>query len=119
MQNDTGSGLGELNFHVVDDEVFIRKLIIRVLGKMGADSEKISSSENGADAIAWLDDTTQPPDIILCDLNMPDMDGVSLMRHLATRKYRGGIILVSGEDKRILKAAEDLGYKWPVRYVVK
>jgi len=30
------------------------------------------------------------------------------MRHLATRKYRGGIILVSGEDKRILKAAEDL-----------
>ena len=108
MQNDTGSGLGELNFHVVDDEVFIRKLIIRVLGKMGADSEKISSSENGADAIAWLDDTTQPPDIILCDLNMPDMDGVSLMRHLATRKYRGGIILVSGEDKRILKAAEDL-----------
>ena len=37
MQNDTGSGLGELNFHVVDDEVFIRKLIIRVLGKMGAD----------------------------------------------------------------------------------
>jgi EAL domain-containing protein (putative c-di-GMP-specific phosphodiesterase class I)/FixJ family two-component response regulator len=108
MQNDTGSGLGELNFLVVDDEVFIRKLIIRVLGKMGADSEKISSSENGADAIAWLDDTTQPPDIILCDLNMPDMDGVSLMRHLATRKYRGGIILVSGEDKRILKAAEDL-----------
>jgi EAL domain-containing protein (putative c-di-GMP-specific phosphodiesterase class I)/FixJ family two-component response regulator len=108
MQNETDNNLGELEFLVVDDEVFIRKLIIRVLGKMGADDDKISASENGADAIAYLDDTQHQPDIILCDLNMPDMDGVSLMRHLATRKYRGGIILVSGEDKRILKAAEDL-----------
>jgi EAL domain-containing protein (putative c-di-GMP-specific phosphodiesterase class I)/CheY-like chemotaxis protein len=108
MPNETATGLDELNFLVVDDEVFIRKLIIRVLGKMGADGDKISSSENGADALALLDDTPQAPDIILCDLNMPDMDGVSLMRHLATRKFRGGIILVSGEDQRILQAAEDL-----------
>jgi EAL domain-containing protein (putative c-di-GMP-specific phosphodiesterase class I)/CheY-like chemotaxis protein len=108
MPNETATGLDELNFLVVDDEVFIRKLIIRVLGKMGAEADKVSASENGADALALLDDTPQAPDIILCDLNMPDMDGVSLMRHLATRKFRGGIILVSGEDQRILQAAEDL-----------
>jgi CheY-like chemotaxis protein len=39
---------------------------------------------------------------------MPDMDGLEFLRHLAARSFSGGIVLISGEDTRILKAAEEL-----------
>ncbi len=39
---------------------------------------------------------------------MPGMDGVELLRHLARLRYRGGIVLVSGEDERILQSVSRL-----------
>ena len=40
---------------------------------------------------------------------MPEMDGVEFLRHLVDREFRGGIALISGEDKRILQTAVQLG----------
>ena len=39
---------------------------------------------------------------------MPGMDGVEFLRHLADRDHKAGIILVSGEDPRILHTARSL-----------
>jgi EAL domain-containing protein (putative c-di-GMP-specific phosphodiesterase class I) len=36
---------------------------------------------------------------------MPDMDGIEVVRHLAQQQYDGGLILVSGEDQRVLATA--------------
>jgi EAL domain-containing protein (putative c-di-GMP-specific phosphodiesterase class I) len=40
---------------------------------------------------------------------MPEMDGIELLRHLADRKFNGGIILVSAEEGRLLQASVELG----------
>ena len=39
---------------------------------------------------------------------MPDMDGVEFVRHLVKRSYPGSLIVLSGEDERMLRAAEKL-----------
>ena len=109
MNNSANLELGDYEFLVVNDEQFICNLIIRILGTMGVDAERTSSCSSGEEAVNYLNALAgEPPDFVLCDLNMPDMDGVEFLRHLAARSYDGGIILISGEDKRILKAAEDL-----------
>ena len=39
---------------------------------------------------------------------MPGMDGVEFLRHLSELAYQGNIILISGEDTRLLRSAENI-----------
>jgi len=39
---------------------------------------------------------------------MPEMDGVQFIRRLANCRYTGSVILVSGENSRILESVEKL-----------
>lgn len=49
------------------------------------------------------------PSIIFLDLQMPGMDGVEALRHLALIGAQAGILLVSGMDQRVLASAHQLG----------
>lgn len=46
--------------------------------------------------------------MVFCDLQMPDLDGVEFVRQLVQIGFRGGFVLVSGEDMRIIAPAEKL-----------
>lgn len=91
-------------FLVVDDEDFIRNLLIRLLRQMGA--SKIATASNGVEALAHLDGAH--PDVMLLDLSMPEMGGAELIRRLAECKYTGAVILVSGADQETLVVAESM-----------
>jgi len=47
--------------------------------------------------------------ILVLDLNMPDMDGIEVMRKLATMPNSPRVILISGHDVSVLHSAEKLG----------
>ena len=91
---------------VLDDESFVLKLHAHMLGKLGFTS--VTTCDNGAAALAWVDVPGTIPNLILLDLNMPDMDGVQFIRKLVEHNYAGSLILVSGEAERVLKMVEKL-----------
>ena len=98
--------ISKLKLLVVDDDEFILNLSARILGKIGC--ENVTTVSEGKHAIEEISVQDSRYDIIISDLNMPVMDGVELLRHIAGVNYTGGIILLSGEDERILETALDL-----------
>ncbi len=95
-----------LRIMVIDDEPFMLKLLTYMLAKMGFCL--VTAYDSGCDALEGMDGSDNQPDLILLDLNMPKMDGVEFVRHLVERRYIGSLILVSGEDERMLQSAEKL-----------
>ncbi|CAD5379451.1 EAL domain-containing response regulator [Pseudomonas sp. OF001] len=91
---------------VVDDDPFIRKLLVRQLKTLGY--QQVLACERAQAAVEHLERQPDGTDLILCDLQMPGMDGIEFIRHLVRLGYPGALVLVSGEDERILQSAERL-----------
>src|SRR5262245_42154534 len=51
------------------------------------------------------------PDVIVLDLQMPGLDGVSALRHLADARSKAKILLVTGMDERTIASAEQYGLR--------
>jgi EAL domain-containing protein (putative c-di-GMP-specific phosphodiesterase class I) len=88
-----------LRILALDDEPLMLKLLDRVLANLGFTS--VATCDNGRAALERVDSPDACPDVILLDLNMPEMDGVEFVRHLVEHRYAGSLVLVSGEDERI------------------
>ena len=65
---------------VVEDSVSMRKLIKFTLEHAG---HQVIEEANGKDGLARLDNSKI--DLVITDLNMPEMDGISLIRAIRTR----------------------------------
>lgn len=97
----TPSFLNKLRALVVDDDPFISEVVVGALRDAG-----LSLIETVGDGKSALENLLRHPvELLVCDLNMPGMDGIHLMSQLATSALPPAIILLSGEDLRILDAS--------------
>ena len=63
---------------VVEDSVSMRQMIGDTLEQAGF---QVTQAEDGVAALECLQDSS-PPDLVLTDLNMPRMDGITLVREI-------------------------------------
>ncbi len=70
------------NVLIVDDSPSMRKVIRRVLMLSGFETGLCLEAGDGLEALAVLE--REPIDIVMTDINMPNMDGEQLLERLAT-----------------------------------
>ena len=91
---------------VVDDDPVVLNTVTAALKNLGVSS--VFAASSGQEALSIMASYWSEIDVVLCDLKMPEMDGVEYLRHLVSRDYKGAVILLSGEDNRVLGAARQL-----------
>jgi EAL domain-containing protein (putative c-di-GMP-specific phosphodiesterase class I)/FixJ family two-component response regulator len=95
-----------LKILVIDDDPFAAKLLAKQLENLGY--EDVTPHHSAPVALESLESGGAAVGLVFLDLQMPEMDGVEFVRHLVRLEYRGSLVLVSGEDSRVVQAAERL-----------
>ena len=78
---------------VIDDEIQIRRLLHTCLEGNGYRVQEAATGQDGLSAVAQ-----HPPDVVILDLGLPDMDGVTVLKRL--REWsRVPVIVLSVRDR--------------------
>ena len=89
---------------VLDDDRFMLEMVKDMLHIIGI--HKVYLEANTRHALSTL--AEQAPDVLICDLALPDMDGIEFLTAAAERGFRGKVILLSGMDSGVRDAAGEL-----------
>lgn len=89
-------------FMIVDDAAFMRSFLSNIILESG--HEVIAEASNGQEAVQMFKRVR--PDIITMDITMPDMDGISAIKHILNLDPKAKIIMCSamGQQKMVLDA---------------
>ena len=101
---------GKYRVVIADDSAFIRKLIRKILESTG-EFEVVDEANNGSGAVISYDENR--PDLVILDVNMPLMDGLTAAKKILQKDPNAKIIIVSatGEQKLVVKQASEIGVK--------
>ena len=103
--------ISALTFLVVEDDSFQRWALEQMLLRAGAARvASVADGEAARRAIA-LDSF----DVVLCDLDMPRMDGIELIRRIGEEERAPALIVCSGHDELLLSAAAGLAQSQGIR----
>ena len=104
--------LADLSIMVVEDHQFQRVVAEQALKGLGVENLRLAN--NGNDALRQLT-SSQPIDIVICDLDMPEMDGVQFIRHLANEGYVRAVIVASALEPSLIRTVEDMAQEHGLR----
>jgi len=87
--------VSELKRHIliVEDEQHSREVLAQALELMGY---RTSMADNGISALKCCEEA--PPDLVLSDIHMPEMNGLELLKELRRRNNKAPVILITGFD---------------------
>lgn len=89
---------------LLDDDRFMLELLADMIAGLG--EHEVLRETDGRRALVAL--RLRPPELVICDLSMPVMDGIDFLRLAAAQQYGGCVLLLSGVDGAVLKTAARL-----------
>lgn len=99
--------VSDLNFLVIEDDDFQREVIVGILIRLGA--IHVTEARTGTEALNILNELdSNPIDIILCDLNMPEMDGMEFLRHIGNSHSSIATIIMSALDGALIESVRKM-----------
>lgn len=89
---------------IVDDSLIIRKKVSKLLENLG--HEVIADAQNGQEAIDAYN--AKQPDMVTMDITMPDMDGITAVKHIMKDNPEAKIIMVTshGQEDMVIKSIQ-------------
>ena len=100
---------------VVDDSQAILLIMQAILSELGLTN--VTCCNEAKQALQAVKRSVQPYDAIFTDLNMPDMDGMELIRQLGEMKFSGAVAIISEMDKKIIDLAANLARQCNARLI--
>jgi EAL domain-containing protein (putative c-di-GMP-specific phosphodiesterase class I) len=97
---------------VVDDDDFQRRTVARMLRSLGA--REVREAGDGRQALASIRDAPLV-DFVVCDLDMPEMDGMEFIRHLGQANSAVSVIIASAQDRSLLSSVDKMARAYGVR----
>ena len=97
---------------VVEDDGFQRRAVVRMLRALGV--QDVREAADGGQALALLRDSTLPH-LVICDLDMPEMDGMELLRHLGRESREASVIVVSAQETPLLGSVGKMAEAYGIR----
>lgn len=87
---------------ITDDAKFMRMQLSTILTKLG--HEVVGEAENGREALEKFKQLS--PDIVLMDITMPEVDGISAVQNIMKENPEAKIIMCSalGQQQTVLDA---------------
>src|SRR5262245_40782100 len=98
--------ISELRFLVAEDHEFQRRTLVRMLASLGA--LEVFEAADGRAALHVLSEAGRTVDIIVCDLDMPEMDGMEFIRHVGEAGGQVSVILASALDRHLVASVETM-----------
>jgi len=95
-----------LNILIVDDSALTRKKIRRIIEMVDFEVDQFFEAGNGAEALEILDDTKA--DLVLADLNMPEMGGAEMIRRMRTNDATKSVPVVVVSTESNTKRVKEL-----------
>jgi CheY-like chemotaxis protein len=91
---------------LVDDDDFALESMREALAPLMLSS--VATATDGFAALRHIKSSPQPPDVLICDVYMPNMDGLEFLDQLAQMHFKGGVIVVSGINVEMLDMARQI-----------
>jgi EAL domain-containing protein (putative c-di-GMP-specific phosphodiesterase class I) len=91
---------------LVDDDPHMLSVLSRTLKSLGYG--QTTSVASAKAALTHLQSAPLAADVIICDLNMPGMDGIDLLQRLNADERQRSVILLSGEGNRVMHSVQKL-----------
>ena len=103
----------QMSVMVVEDHGFQRRMALRLLAEVGV--TRTREAADGESALQLLEAQPELPDVVIVDLDMPGMDGIQFIGHVAQKKLARAVVVASALDPALLNTVQTMARAYGLR----